>query len=201
MPMHLFINTTSPFVRLVRIALAEKGLADRVETEVVDPWADSDQFLGANPAGRIPVLATEDGAVIAESTLILRYLDSVAPAPAVFPEADLARTLAQAAPILGAIDASTAILIGRRSNPGFDTHIVGERRFRTVATVLDRLEAEPPRDMAERVDIANIAAVTLIDYVLLRFPERGWLDARPTLGAWRERHRDRPSLVSTQPYV
>ena len=46
--MHLYINTTSPFVRLVRLAIEEKGLADRVELEIVDPWADPEAFLKTN---------------------------------------------------------------------------------------------------------------------------------------------------------
>ena len=47
--MHLYANTTSPFVRLVRLALLEKGLADRVTVEVVNPWEDPADFLAANP--------------------------------------------------------------------------------------------------------------------------------------------------------
>ena len=58
--MHLYINTTSPFVRLVRLAIEEKGLSDRVELEVVDPWGDPAAFLKANPAGRVPTLITDE---------------------------------------------------------------------------------------------------------------------------------------------
>ena len=76
--MHLYINTTSPFVRLVRLAIEEKGLQDRVQMELVDPWADPAAFLKANPAGRVPVLTTDDGHVFAEAHLILRYLDEIA---------------------------------------------------------------------------------------------------------------------------
>ena len=69
--MHLYINTTSPVVRLVRLAVEEKGLSDQVKTEIVDPWGDPPAFLQANPAGRVPVLTTDDGHVIAEAHLIL----------------------------------------------------------------------------------------------------------------------------------
>ena len=102
--MHLYINTNSPFVRLVRLAMEEKGLADRVELEIVDHWADPDTFLKANPAGRVPVLTSDDGHVIAEAHLILRYLDEIAQ-PSIYPPDDLARTLEIAAPALGATEA------------------------------------------------------------------------------------------------
>ena len=76
--MRLFANTTSPFVRLVRLAIAEKGLSDQIEVEIVDPWADPAHFLAANPAGRVPTLVTDDGHAIAEAHLILRYLEGLA---------------------------------------------------------------------------------------------------------------------------
>ena len=175
--MHLYINTTSPFVRLVRLAIAEKGLEDRVQTEIVDPWADPKDFLDANPAGRVPVLITDDGVPIAEASLILRYLEQIAPEPKIWPEDDLDRTLS------------------------FDTDMVGAKRYRTMADGLARLDANPPRDFADRPDIANMAAVTAVDYIVFRFPDRDWLADLPTLKAWRERQQDRHSVKSTQPYV
>ena len=104
--MKLYINTTSPFVRLVRLAIAEKGLAGRVETETVDPWGDAEPFLRANAAARVPTLVTDDGTPIAEALLILRYLDAIAPEPSVWPARDLERTLTVAAVALGAIEAA-----------------------------------------------------------------------------------------------
>ena len=199
--MHLYINTTSPFVRLVRLAIEEKGLADRVTLEIVDPWGDPPAFLKANPAGRVPVLTTDDGHVIAEAHLILRYLDEIAPEPSVFPGEGLAETLAIAAPALGATEASTAIIIGRKSSENFDTDMVGSKRYRTIADGLARLDAHPPRDFDDRPDIANFAAVTLVDYVLFRFTDRDWLADLPNLKAWRERQKGRPSVEATMPYM
>ena len=198
--MHLYVNTTSPFVRLVRLAIEEKGLSDRVTLEIVDPWADPEVFLKANPAGRVPTLTTDDGHVFAEAHLILRYLDEIA-APRIFPSDDLARTLEIAAPALGATEASTAIIIGRKSSAEFDTDMVGSKRFRSIASGLAWLDANLPRDFADRPDIANFAAVTLIDYVVFRFTDRDWLADLPTLRAWRERQTGHPSVEATMPYI
>lgn len=198
--MHLYINTTSPFVRLVRLAIEEKGLSDRVQLEIVDPWADPEMFLRANPAGRVPVLTTDDGHVISEAHLILRYLDALA-GPSIFPAEGLAETLALAGVALGATEASTAIIIGRKSSAGFDTDMVGSKRYRTIADALARLDATPPRDFADRPDIANFAAVTLVDYVVFRFTDRDWLADLPNLRAWRERQKGRPSVDATKPYI
>lgn len=198
--MHLYVNTTSPFVRLVQLAIEEKGLSGRVTTEIVDPWGDPPGFLAANCAGRVPTLVTGDGRAIAEAHLILRYLDQIAE-PSIFPAEGLAETLATAAVALGATEAATAIIIGRKSAPGFDTDMVGTKRYRTMAEGLRRLDAAPPRDLADRPDIANMAAVTAVDYIMFRFPDRDWLADLPTLAAWRERQRGRPSVEATMPYV
>ena len=144
------------------------------------------------------VLTTDDGHSIAEAHLILRYLDEIA-RPPVFPSGDLAATLAIAAPALGATEAATAIIIGRKSSSGFDTDRVGSRRFRTMADGLARLDANPPRDFAERPDIANFAAVTALDYIVFRFTDRDWLADLPNLSAWRARQKGHPSVEATMP--
>ena len=114
---------------------------------------------------------------------------------------DLAATLAIAAPALGATEASTAIIIGRKSSENFDTDMIGSKRFRTIADGLARLDANLPRDFADRPDIANFAAVTLIDYVVFRFADRDWLADLPNLAAWRERQKGHPSVEATIPYM
>ncbi len=87
--MELYLNATSPYARLVRIVLLEKGLADAVTLKWCDPWADDADLLKANPAGRIPALVTEEGTTLSESMLIAVYLDSVSPNPPMLPAASL----------------------------------------------------------------------------------------------------------------
>ncbi|MGQ0564963.1 MAG: glutathione S-transferase family protein [Gemmobacter sp.] len=199
--MKLYINTTSPFVRLVRLAIAEKGLAEAIATEVVNPWADPRPFLDDNPAGRVPTLITGNGTAIAETFLILRWLEGLVPAPSIWPADDLERTLAIAAPAIGATEAATAIIIGRKSSEAFDADMVGAKRYRTMADGLARLNASPPRDFADRPDIANMAAVTAVDYITFRFTDRDWLAGLPALADWRQRQANRASVLATMPHA
>jgi glutathione S-transferase len=63
----------------VRIALAEKGLASKVEFIKIDlPAAEHKQpaFLAINPLGTVPVLQLDDGTNISECTAITEYLDN-----------------------------------------------------------------------------------------------------------------------------
>ncbi|MEH3148539.1 MAG: glutathione S-transferase N-terminal domain-containing protein [Methylobacterium frigidaeris] len=192
----LFANPTSPFVRLVRMALYEKGLAETVETRFVDAWADDPAFLDANPAGRVPAFVTADGARLTEAMLILRHLDALRPEPALFGD-DAA--LSRAGLAVGVFDAAVAVIIGRKSNPDFDTHLVGRKRYRTMRDGLARLDAALPEAAGKGLDLAAIAAITALDYLVFRFPDEDWRGIAPRLAAFRDAHADRPSVVETVP--
>lgn len=197
--MILFTNLTSPFARLARIAVIEKGMADRVEVRVIDPWGGDPGFVGSNAHERVPSLITDDGTGLSESAMVLHWLDHVAPEPPLFPQNDLALMLRQAGAALGAIDVMAAIIITRKSAPDFDTNAIGQKRFRTINAAFDRLEKAPPRDLADSPDMAAIATATALDYAAFRFPDKDWLGARPALAAWRERQAGRTSLDTTMP--
>jgi len=68
----------SPFVRKVRVALAEKGVA--YEHDPVIPVNVSAEYRKKSPLGKIP--AFEDGdKTLADSSVICAYLDRVHPSP------------------------------------------------------------------------------------------------------------------------
>lgn len=66
-----------PGSRKIRLALAEKGLEARLEAEQV--WDRREAFLRLNPAGEVPVLLEEEGAVIPGDGVIAEYLEEVYP--------------------------------------------------------------------------------------------------------------------------
>ena len=72
----------SPFVRKVRIALAEKGV--EYEIEPVMPMGVSDEFKKISPLGKIPVY--EDGDLtLPDSSVICAYLERTVPSPPLYP--------------------------------------------------------------------------------------------------------------------
>jgi glutathione S-transferase len=69
----------------IRIALAEKGMSDKVEFVKIDlPAAEHKQpaFLAMNPTGTVPVLELDDGTHLSECTAITEYLDNLDGNPA-----------------------------------------------------------------------------------------------------------------------
>lgn len=202
--MQLLANTTSPFVRIARVALIEKGLD--IEPTIVDPWADDLRLREANAATRVPVLITDDGTPLPESLLIVQWLERERPPPD-HPSllgADALATLSRAAIALGVIDAAALTMITRKVTAPvlFDETPVGLRRRRTMVEGMSRLEA-----IARRVPLAAegpptldaICAVVALDYLRFRFADAPWMPSLPTLDALSRRLRERKSFRETMP--
>jgi glutathione S-transferase len=196
--MHLLINTTSPYTRIARIALAEKGFAG-VTTEVVDPWGDTPKLLQANSAGRVPTLITDDGRALTESLLIVLWLEHRRPEPSLL-GVDATRAVERAGIAMGVIDAAVHTLIGRKvTDGGFDEAPVGLRRRRSMIDGMSRLEADAPGWAGGTPPIDAVAAVVALDYIDFRFPAAPWLPALPRLRALAARLAPRPSFAASRP--
>ena len=59
--MKLLASLTSPYVRKVRVVMAEKKLDYQLEIE--DVWGN-DRILTSNPLGKVPCLVMEGGEVV-----------------------------------------------------------------------------------------------------------------------------------------
>ena len=207
--MQLLANTTSPYVRIARVAMIEKGLD--IAPTLVDPWADDPRLRAANAATRVPTLLLDDGTPLAESLLIVQWLEIARPAPA-WPSltgsdaAAAAGVLSRAGVALGAIDAAVHTIITRKVTAPvlFDETPVGLRRRRSMVEGLQRLDAmagplggDQPGTTAPTLDA--ICAVVLFDYQQLRYAEQPWLPKTPGLQALAQALRQRPSFASTMP--
>lgn len=203
--MQLLANTTSPFVRIARVAMIEKGL--HIEPTIVDPWADDLRLRNANAATRVPTLITDDGTPLTESLLIVQWLEQTRPPPD-WPSlfgTDPAGVLSRAGIAMGVIDAAVHTIIIRKVTAPvlFDETPVGLRRRRTMAEGMARLEAIAARmplagDGAPTLDA--ICAVVALDYLRFRFANVPWLLPMPALDALSLSLRRRDSFSQTLPY-
>jgi glutathione S-transferase len=86
MTITLYGAALSPFVRKVRVVLAEKGITYTLDP--VSPFAPSEDFLAISPLKRIPVLRDESegpDATLPDSSAICAYLERKYPATPVYP--------------------------------------------------------------------------------------------------------------------
>ena len=76
-------NGIGPNPRVVRIFLAEKGLAPAlVPVDLLAGENRREPYLSKNPAGQLPCLELDDGTHLSEITAICEYLEEVKPEPA-----------------------------------------------------------------------------------------------------------------------
>lgn len=185
--MRLLGSTRSPFTRKVRVAIELLGVSDRVEW--VETMASQYRvafdpaLAAANPLLQIPVLIPENGAPIADSSVICAWLDHrfgpgrLIPAD---PEARIGCLSREAF-----ADNLTAKLLRRaeelrrpeaaRSQPWLEANLATIHRALDVLAV--GITASP-------LDIGAISTITALDYVDFRFAELEWRNLRGALAAW-----------------
>lgn len=196
--MELYLNATSPYARLTRIVLLEKGLADTVTLKWCDPWADDADLLKANPAGRIPALITEEGTTLSESMLIAVYLDGVSPNKPMIPTAGFGEVLHLAGVGQNLMDAAFTTVIARKHYGNeIDESELGQRRWRAIQRILKHLNSELKKPFSSSVNLGEIATAVALDYLAFRMPEVNWKAEYPVLEAWHTGITARASFQDT----
>ncbi len=135
----------SPFVRKVRVALAEKGLD--YELEPVFPFGVSAEFRKISPLGKIPVLQ-EDDYYLPDSSAILDYLEVSHPTPPLFPK--------------DAKDRGRAVFLEEYADGGISAKLTGVIFFQRI--VGPRFMGQPTDEAAVQKAIDNDAPAVL-DYL------------------------------------
>ncbi len=200
----LIASLTSPYVRKVRIALAEKKIEFAL---VVDsPWVSGNAVADYNPLGKIPVLMLDDGTHLYDSRVIVEYLDTVSPVSRLIPEPSRQRIVVKRWEALadGICDAAAAIVLEKKRPARQQSGEAIERQRDKIA----RGVVEMARDLEERpwcngesYSLADIATGCALGYLDLRFPEVDWRDAHPNLARLAEKLGARPSFADTVPPV
>ncbi|HET9701147.1 MAG TPA: glutathione S-transferase N-terminal domain-containing protein, partial [Burkholderiales bacterium] len=112
--MKLIGSLTSPYVRKVRVVMAEK----RIECgfEVQSPWTEANTVSDMNPLGKVPVLALDDGTALFDSRVIVEYLDTLTPVSRLIPENGRQRILVKRWEALGdgICDAAASIFLEQK---------------------------------------------------------------------------------------
>lgn len=73
----LYVTSTSPYARIVRILILEKGLSDAVEVIQAKTRSSNSPYYQINVSGRVPYLVHKDGWALEDSSEICAWLDSV----------------------------------------------------------------------------------------------------------------------------
>lgn len=202
--MKLIGALTSPYVRKVRIVMAEKKLDYQFVLE--DVW-EAEQILKSNPLGKVPVLVLEGGEAVFDSRVIVEYLDTRSPVSRLIPETGRERTEVRTWEALadGLLDAALLARLeatwrhraaGERSQAWID------RQLGKVDNALKAMSdglGDKPWCAGIHLSLADIAVGCALGYLDFRFPQIVWRDRHANLAKLAEKLFARPSFVDSAP--
>jgi glutathione S-transferase len=199
--MKLYITPGSPYARIARVLILEKGLQDRVEIITAQTRLADSPYYGINPSGRVPYLIRDDGVGLEESSLICAHLDRLDGQPAFdLPDGDQAwearRLEALARSLLDGLAVWSREIL-RPRNEQSPTVIRHEER--RSARMADLWETEIDHPLM--CGALNLAQITLACALGLeaRIPDFRWRPGHPKLCDWFGRIATRPSFAVTAP--
>ena len=198
--MKLYITTPSPFARKARIVAREKGLSERIEEVVVDPYANAPELLDTNPVVQVPTLIAEDGQPLNDSPVICEYLDRLGGGDDLLPPSGSAEWLrVKRLETIGnqALEMGVKLVLEKRRLENERSPMWLERWTANMGRALDALEAE--KLSAETLDIGIITAGIAITWIGFRHPDYDWKTGRPNLVAFQQAIEARPSFADTYP--
>ena len=201
--MKLFGTPGSPYVRKVRIVLAEKRISyDYVIDRPSLPESRVPQF---NPLGKIPVLVCDDRRAIYDSPVIVEFLEGLVEQPRLIPAAFNDRIEVRRWEALGdgIADATVAISHDLREPEAQRQPVAWYDRQRQK---IERGLAAMEKDLGDKeycygagFTLADIAAGYALGYMDQVLPEMDWRKSCPGLKRLAERLAVRESFAATRP--
>jgi len=205
-PMKLIGSHSSPYVRKVRVVMAEKKLDYDFITE--DVWSADTTIAHSNPLGKVPCLIMEGAEALFDSRVIVEYLDTLSPVGKLIPAVGRERAEIKTWEALadGVLDA----LILARLEATWAGRTKAQRSQawidRQMHKVHDALKAigqglgEKPFCAGNHFTLADIAVGCALGYLDFRFPQVIWRDEYPNLVKLHDKLLQRPSFADTLPF-
>lgn len=200
--MKLIASLTSPYVRKIRIVLAEK----KIDCELVldSPWTAGNQIAALNPLGKIPVLVLDDESTLYDSRVIAEYLDTVAPNSRLIPASGRERISVKRWEALadGVLDAAVAAFLEAKRPDGERSPSWIERQRGKVNQALKVMSedlAGQPWCHGSSLTLADIAVGCALGYVSFRLGDIRWSEQYPNLSQLYEKLMQRSAFAETVP--
>ncbi|AMP03278.1 glutathione S-transferase family protein [Collimonas pratensis] len=201
--MKLIGSLGSPFVRKVRVVMAEKKLDYDFVLE--DVWAPDTKIQTSNPLGKVPCLVMEDGGAMFDSHVIVEYLDTLTPVSKLIPANSRERSEVKCWEALadGVLEAGVLIRLEHlqrseeiRSQAWIDRQ---QRKIDAGLKAMSAGLAEKPFCSGTHYSLADVAVGCALGWLSFRFPEITWREDYPTLAKLFEKLSERPSFKDTVP--
>lgn len=201
--MKLIGSLASPYVRKVRIVMAEKKLDYALILENV--WANDTTIQQSNPLGKVPCLLMEDGGAMFDSRVIVEYLDTLTPVGKLIPAHGRERAEVKNWEALadGILDAAVLVRVERTMRaPEIQSEAWVNRQMDKVNAGLKSMSlglGESAFCVGNHLTLADISVACCLGWLSFRFPAIAWRDEYPNLARLFDKLSERPSFKDTLP--
>ena len=201
--MKLYVTEGSPYARIARIVVLEKGLESRVEIIAAQTRLANSLYYRINPSGRVPYLVRDDGVGLEESAFICAYLDHLDGHPSFdVPAGDQAwdarRLEALARSLLDGLSVWNREISRPEAERSSKLVLHEAHRSQRMVDVWEReIGHALMRGALSMVQITLACALGLD----ARIPEFRWRTGHRNLSDWYEQIAARPSFAATVPPV
>ena len=202
--MKLLGSITSPYVRKVRVVMAEKKLDVELANE--DVWGKS-AISEVNPLGKVPCLLMEAGESLYDSRVIVEYLDTLSPVGKLIPpvgreRAEIKTWEALADGLLDAALAARMEATWTERTPEQRSQAWIDRQMDKIDTTVRAMSTglgDKPFCSGIHLSLSDIAVGCALGYLDFRFAHIGWRTPYPNLTRLYDKLAQRPSFIDTLP--
>ena len=201
--MKIIGSVTSPYVRKVRIVLAEKKIeADFVLENV---WAAETTIGQTNPLGKIPCLVMDDGSAVFDSRVIAEYVDTLSPVGKLIPADGRERAAVKTWEALadGVLDAGILARLEATWRPAEQQSPAWiARQMSKIDAALKSMSiglGESNYYHNNQFSLADVAVGCALGYLDFRFPSVDWRTPYPNLDQLHQLLMQRQSFQDTVP--
>lgn len=204
--MKLIGSNSSPYVRKVRVVMAEKKLD--YEYVLDDVWSANTDIGLSSPLGKVPCLVMEGGEAIFDSRVIVEYLDTLSPVGKLIPSVGRERAEVKTWEALadGVLDASILARLeatwgGRTAEQRSQAWI--DRQLGKVDVALQAMSkglGDKAFCVGIHLTLADVAVGVALGYLDFRFPQIDWREQYPNLLKLQDKLIARASFADTKPF-
>jgi glutathione S-transferase len=203
--MKLIGSTTSPYVRKVRIVMAEKKLDYQFIEE--DVWAADTRMAEINPLGKVPCLLMEGGDKIHDSRVIVEYLDTLSPVGKLIPPSGRERAEVKTWEALadGVLDAAVLARLeatwpGRSAPQRSPAWIERQMlKIQHAVKVMSTELGDKPYCHGIHLTLADVAVGCALGYLDFRFADFNWRQDHSNLVRLTDKLAQRNSFIDSKP--
>ena len=199
--MKLYITDTSPYARIARIVVLEKGLEGQIEMIAAQTRTPGSPYYKINPSGRVPYLVRDDGVAMEDSAVICRYFDHLT-GPRLFdlPTGEEEWEARRLGALAGSLLEGVSVWVRELKRPADEQapSILAHEASRSER-IIDLWEDQISHPLMNgKLTMAQIALITALQ-LELQIPDFNWRPGHPKLDDWANRIGERPSIKATLP--